>query len=209
MRREMYGVIKRCFDFISAFILLLIVSPLFLILAGLVRLKLGSPIFFKQLRTGMNYKKFNMIKFRTMTDERDSNGILLPDELRQTKFGAFLRSSSLDEIPELLLIIKGDMSVIGPRPLPPQYDRYYTEREKKRFCVRSGLIPPDSVEDSAIISWDKQLECEAEYAESVSLKKDIKILLAAVKIVFKRNETNYGTYIRKSLDAEREKIHGI
>lgn len=205
----MYGVIKRCFDFISAFILLLIVSPLFLILAGLVRLKLGSPIFFKQLRTGMNYKKFNMIKFRTMTDERDSNGILLPDELRQTKFGAFLRSSSLDEIPELLLIIKGDMSVIGPRPLPPQYDRYYTEREKKRFCVRSGLIPPDSVEDSAIISWDKQLECEAEYAESVSLKKDIKILLAAVKIVFKRNETNYGTYIRKSLDAEREKIHGI
>lgn len=205
----MYGVIKRCFDFISAFILLLIVSPLFLILVGLVRLKLGSPIFFKQLRTGMNYKKFNMIKFRTMTDERDSNGILLPDELRQTKFGAFLRSSSLDEIPELLLIIKGDMSVIGPRPLPPQYDRYYTEREKKRFCVRSGLIPPDSVEDSAIISWDKQLECEAEYAESVSLKKDIKILLAAVKIVFKRNETNYGTYIRKSLDAEREKIHGI
>lgn len=205
----MYRVIKRCFDFISASILLIIISPLFLVLVVLIRLKFGSPVFFKQIRTGMNYKKFNMIKFRTMTDERDSKGVLLPDGMRQTKFGTFLRSTSLDELPELLLIIKGDMSVVGPRPLPPQYDRYYTEREKKRFDVRSGLIPPDSVEDSAIISWDKQLECEAEYAESVSLKTDIKILLAAIKIVFKRNKTNYGTYVRKSLDVEREKMHEI
>ena len=138
-----------------------------------------------------------------MTNEKDENGNLLPDEKRLVPFGRFLRSSSLDELPELFSIIKGDMSVIGPRPLPPSYDKYYTERELKRFEVRGGLLPPDSVENSAIISWDKQLEYEAKYAESLSLKNDLRIFFLAIKIVFTRNETDYGTYVRKTLIEER------
>lgn len=200
----LFRVLKRCFDFVSALILFIVICPMFVVLMILVRMNLGSPIFFMQERSGMNQKKFWLIKFRTMTSETDDNGNLLPDECRQTKFGSFLRSSSLDELPELLCIIKGDMSVIGPRPLPPAYNAYYSEREKKRFDVRGGLVPPDSVEESAIISWDKQLECEAMYAEKLSFKNDIRILFSAVRIVLKRNNTDYGTYVRKSLTEERQ-----
>lgn len=199
----MYRFVKRLFDILLSSILLLVLSPVFIVLIILVKIKLGSPVFFKQVRSGMNQKKINLIKFRTMTDERDDEGNLLPDDQRMTGFGKFLRSSSLDELPELLSIIVGDMSIIGPRPLPSSYDEYYTERERKRFEVRSGLIPPDSVEASAIISWDKQLEYEARYAEELSFKKDIKILMYAFKIVFTRNETDYGSYVRKSLIEER------
>lgn len=196
---------KRAFDFVSAILLFIVISPVFLILMVLVRVKLGSPIFYTQVRSGMNQKPFKLIKFRTMTNAVDKHGELLPDEQRQTKFGGFLRSSSLDELPELLCIIKGDMSVIGPRPLPPVYDDYYTEREKKRFDVRGGLLPPDSVETSAIITWDKQLEYEASYSENLSLKEDIRIFVLAIKIIFTRNNTDYGNYVRKSLVEERKK----
>ncbi len=194
---------KRAFDFASALLLFIVISPLFLMLMILVRIKIGSPIFFKQERSGMHRKSFYIKKFRSMTNEKDENGNLLPDEKRLVPFGRFLRSSSLDELPELFSIIKGDMSVIGPRPLPPSYDKYYTERELKRFEVRGGLLPPDSVENSAIISWDKQLEYEAKYAESLSLKNDLRIFFLAIKIVFTRNETDYGTYVRKTLIEER------
>ena len=122
-----FRIFKRGFDFVSALILFILFSPFFLILIILVRIKLGSPIFFVQERTGKNLKNFNLIKFRTMTNETDANGNLLPDEMRQTRFGGFLRSTSLDEIPELFCIIKGEMSVIGPRPLPPIYNDYYTD----------------------------------------------------------------------------------
>lgn len=203
MNQTFVRVIKRIFDFLSALILFVIISPIFLMICVLVKIKMGSPIFFSQIRSGKGQKPFAMIKFRTMTDKKDEKGHLLPDELRQTKFGNFLRSTSLDELPELLLIIKGDMSVIGPRPLPPQYDEFYTERERKRFEIRGGLLPPDSVGSDAIISWDKQLEYEARYAENLSLKNDFKILIAAVRIVFKRNETDYGSYVRVPLDEER------
>lgn len=196
---------KRAFDFVSALLLFILISPLFLILMILVRVKLGSPVFFTQVRSGMHQKPFKLIKFRTMTNAVDENGELLPDEQRQTKFGSFLRSSSLDELPELLCIIKGDMSVIGPRPLPPAYDKYYTEREKRRFDVRGGLIPPDSVETSAIITWDKQLEYEASYSDKLSLKEDIRIFALAIKIIFTRNNTDYGNYVRKSLVEERKR----
>lgn len=196
---------KRAFDFVSALLLFIVISPIFLILMILVRVKLGSPVFFTQVRSGMNQKLFKLIKFRTMTNAVDEHGELLPDEQRQTKFGGFLRSSSLDELPELLCIIKGDMSVIGPRPLPPAYDEYYTEREKKRFNVRGGLLPPDSVENSAIITWDKQLEYEANYSETLSLKNDLRIFILAIKIIFTRNNTDYGTYVRQTLIEERKK----
>ncbi len=200
-----YRALKRVFDFVSALLLFIVISPLFLVLMILVRVRIGSPIFFTQERSGLHQKRFYIRKFRSMTNERDADGNLLPDDQRLTKFGIFLRSSSLDELPELLSIIKGDMSVIGPRPLPPTYNQYYTERELKRFEVRGGLLPPDSVEESAIITWDKQLEYEASYAENLSLINDLRIFFLAIKIVFTRNETDYGTYVRKSLIEERSK----
>ena len=203
MKGMAFRIYKRAFDFLSALLLFIVISPLFLVLMILVKVKIGSPIFFKQERSGMHQKSFYIKKFRSMTNDKDENGNLLPDEKRLVPFGRFLRSSSLDELPELFSIIKGDMSVIGPRPLPPSYDKYYTDRELKRFEVKGGLLPPDSVETSAIISWDKQLEYEAKYAETLSLKNDLRIFFLAIKIVFTRNETDYGTYVRKTLIEER------
>ncbi len=204
----LFRLFKRMFDIISATLLLVVISPLFLVMMILVRFKLGTPVFFTQERTGMHQKKFKLIKFRSMTNEKDENGNLLPDEVRQTKFGGMMRSLSIDELPELLCIIKGDMSVIGPRPLPPTYDAYYTEKELKRFDVRGGLIPPDSVDPEAVISWDKQFEYEARYAENLSLKNDLKIFFNVFKIIFQRRQTEYGNFVREPLNKEREKIIG-
>ena len=199
----MYKVFKRIFDFVSALLLLIVISPIFLILALLVRVNLGKPIFFKQTRSGRGMKSFGMTKFRTMTDGRDEQGNLLPDEQRATKFGKWLRSTSLDELPELINIIKGEMSVIGPRPLYPRYNDYFTEEEKKRFLVRGGLITPDSVDPDPVISWDKEFQYDADYAENLSFKKDFWVLIGVFRILFKRNTTNYGAFVRKPLDVER------
>lgn len=164
----MYKFLKRVFDFCSSLVLLIVISPVFLILAILVWVNLGSPILFRQERTGKGMKNFNIIKFRTMTDGRDREGGLLPDEKRFTRLGRWLRSSSLDELPELLNIVRGDMSVIGPRPLPPTYNDYFKEKELARFKVRAGLITPDSVDPNPIVSWDRQLEYETEYGNNLS-----------------------------------------
>lgn len=134
---------KRLFDFTSALMLLMCVFPFMLILAFWVKCKVGSPIFFTQERSTINGKTYKLIKFRTMTSKCDVNGVLLPDDQRKTKFGAWLRNTSLDELPELYNIIKGDMSVIGPRPMPTKYNDFYKEYEKNRFLVRGGLIPPE------------------------------------------------------------------
>ncbi len=202
----MYRLIKRLFDFCSSSVLLFAISPIFLVLMGMVRINLGSPIFFKQQRTGKYKKKFYLIKFRTMTDKRDSEGKLLPDHERVTSFGRFLRSSSLDELPELINIIKGDMSVIGPRPLPPMYDKYYRKEELDRFNVRGGLITPDSVDTDPIISWDKQFSYEAEYGCNLSFMKDLKIFIGVFRILLKRSSENYGSFERQPLNVERAKI---
>ena len=199
----MYKVFKRIFDFVSALLLLIVISPVFLVLALLVKINLGEPIFFHQTRSGKGMKSFGMTKFRTMTDVRDEQGNLLPDKERSTKFGKWLRSTSLDELPELLNIIKGEMSVIGPRPLYPRYNDYFTEEEKKRFLVRGGLVTPDSVDPNPVISWDKQFQYEVDYAENLSLKKDISIFIGVFRILLKRNTTNYGSYTRMPLDVER------
>ena len=199
----MYKVVKRDFDLISSLDLFIVISPLFLVLALLVRVNLGSPIFFRQMRSGKGMKPFGMIKFRTMTNDTDADGNLLPDEQRHTKFGKWLRSSSLDELPELLNIIKGDMSVIGPRPLPPIYDEYYTEEEKKRFLVRGGLITPDSVDPNPIISWDKQLAYEADYGNNICFNKDWTIFIGVFHILTSRTKTDYGEYVRPALNEER------
>lgn len=200
----MYSFIKRAFDLVSALFLLFVISPIYILLALLVHVNLGSPIIFRQIRSGRGMRPFGMMKFRTMTNDTDEEGNFLPDEKRFTKFGKWLRSSSLDELPELINIIKGDMSVIGPRPLPPIYDDYYTEREKKRFLVRGGLITPDSVDDNPIISWDKQLEYEADYGENLSIKKDWQIFVGVFHILTSRTKTGYGEYVRHALNEERK-----
>ena len=199
----MYNYFKRCFDFIASLCLFVVISPFFLILSVLVWLKLGSPIFFKQERSGLNGKTFHILKFRTMTNAKDKDGNLLPDEERFVPFGKWLRSSSLDELPELLNIIKGDMAVIGPRPLPPIYNDFYTDYEKNRFKVRGGLIPPESMYFDSFVTWDKQLKYEADYANNLSFMLDLKLLFSVFKTIFKRTETGYGEYVRESLSIER------
>lgn len=200
----MYPYIKRIFDFTSALALLIVISPLFLVLMLLVRIKIGSPVFFTQERTGKDMKNFKLIKFRTMTNDTDKDGRLLPDHDRLLKLGKFLRSSSLDELPELLNIIKGDMSVIGPRPLPPVYNGYYRENEKSRFNVRGGLITPDCIDQDPIITWDKQLDYEATYGSDLTFNKDLKIFFAVFRILFQRQHQEYGAFERASLSEERE-----
>ena len=202
----MFRAFKRAFDFISSLTLFIVISPLFLLLIVLVRCKIGSPVFFKQKRTGMGMKPFYIMKFRSMTEERDENGNYLPDSVRLTKLGKTLRATSLDELPELLSIIKGDMSVIGPRPLPTDYNDYYSEREKRRFEVRGGLIPPEVLYNNTRPTWDEQLEYEASYAENLSIKNDAKIMIAVFKGLFSRYSNNYGEYVRPDLDKERGAI---
>jgi len=199
----MYKLLKRCFDFTAALLLFIVIWPLFLFLSLMVMIKLGRPIFFKQARSGIEGKTFYIIKFRTMTNSTDSHGNLLPDEDRFTRFGKWLRSSSLDELPELFNIMKGDMAVIGPRPLPPLYNDFFTEYEKSRFKVRGGLIPPESLYFDSFVTWDKQLKYEADYANELSLSLDIRLLMSVFKTMFKRTKTEYGEYVREALNVER------
>lgn len=203
-----YKWFKRSFDFIAAFLLFVVISPFFLVLCLVVWIKLGRPIFFNQIRTTMSMKSFGLIKFRTMTNERDEQGKLLPDEKRLTPFGHFLRNTSLDELPELLNIIKGDMAVIGPRPLYPRYNEFYKEEEKKRFDVRGGLIPPESIHHDSFLTWDKQLKYEADYANNLCLGLDCKILMSVFKTMINRKKTDYGAYNRGGLDVERKNMKG-
>ena len=176
--------IKRLFDIILSLLFLIVFFWLYLILAILVRIKLGRPILFKQQRPGKDEKVFNMYKFRTMTDERDENGDLLPDEVRLTKFGSFLRKTSLDELPELFCIIKGDMSIIGPRPLLVEYLPYYTERERLRHTVRPGLTGLAQANGRNTVDWDTRFEYDVTYVENLSFIMDMRVIFMTVKTVF-------------------------
>lgn len=167
---------KRFFDFCASLIGLILISPIFLVLCLLVRFKLGSPIFFKQVRIGKDEKPFWIIKFRTMTDGRDSNGNLLPDTERFTRFGDFLRHSSLDELPELLNVIKGDMSLVGPRPLYPKYLPYYTIEENLRHTVRGGITGLAQINGRALCRWNDRFAYDCKYVRELSFLNDIKIL---------------------------------
>lgn len=180
--------IKRTLDFTISLTALIILSPLLIILAVLVRCKLGSPILFRQERPGKNEKIFTLCKFRTMTDKRDSEGKLLPDSERLTKFGKLLRATSLDELPELVNILKGDMSIIGPRPLLVSYLPYYTEEEKLRHTVRPGLTGLAQVSGRNFIDWDKRMEKDVEYVKNLSFKMDMKVILLTVKTVLGHSE---------------------
>ena len=180
--------LKRVLDILISGIGLICISPVLLVLAILVRVKLGSPVIFRQERPGLNEKIFTLKKFRTMTDEKDENGNLLPDAVRLTKFGKFLRATSLDELPELWNIFCGDMSLIGPRPLLVSYLPYYTERERLRHTVRPGLTGLAQVSGRNFLEWDKRLEKDAEYVENLSLGLDIKIFFTTIKKVFVRED---------------------
>lgn len=175
--------VKRILDFLLSLCGIIVLSPVLLILSVLVRIKLGSPVLFKQERPGKNEKIFTLCKFRTMTDEKDNEGNLLPDNVRLTGFGKFLRATSLDELPELFNILKGDMSIIGPRPLLVSYLPYYSEREKKRHSIRPGLTGLAQVSGRNFIDWDKRLEKDVEYVENLSFRMDMKVLKMTVQTV--------------------------
>lgn len=181
-----YKYIKRILDIISSLLAIIILAPLLAVTAVLVKTKLGSPVLFKQERPGKDEKIFTLMKFRTMTDERDENGELLPDEVRLTKFGKFLRSTSIDELPELFNILKGDMSVIGPRPLLVEYIPRYNEHQHRRHEVRPGLSGWAQVNGRNSISWEEKFDLDVEYVDNYSFAMDVKILFMTVLNVLKK-----------------------
>ena len=178
--------IKRPMDFILSLFAIIVLSPLMIIIAILVRLKLGSPVIFKQKRPGLYEKIFAMYKFRTMTDEKDGNGELLPDNLRLTKFGKTLRSTSLDELPELFNILKGDMSFVGPRPLLVQYLSLYNDHQRRRHEVRPGLTGNAQVNGRNAISWEEKFNFDVAYVDNVTFIGDWKIIFLTIKKVLLR-----------------------
>lgn len=178
---------KRCMDVILSLLAIIVLLPIYIIVSILVKVKLGSPILFRQKRPGKDEKIFEMYKFRTMTDERDENGELLPDEVRLTKFGRFLRSTSLDELPELFNILKGDMSIIGPRPLLVEYLPRYNEEQRRRHEVRPGLSGLAQANGRNAISWEEKFQYDVEYVDHVTFLGDWKIIFKTIWNVLKRN----------------------
>ncbi|MCI8747551.1 MAG: sugar transferase [Lachnospiraceae bacterium] len=194
---------KRPLDFCCALFAGIVFLPVILIIALLVRFRLGSPVIFKQERPGLNEKKFILYKFRTMTDKKDVNGDLLSDEERLTKFGKILRSTSLDELPELWNILKGDMSIVGPRPLATIYLDYYTEDEHKRHNVRPGLTGLAQVNGRNSLGWEEKFLYDLEYVSNISMKSDVSIVLKTVGKVLKRESIGQAEEAPQSLHIER------
>jgi lipopolysaccharide/colanic/teichoic acid biosynthesis glycosyltransferase len=178
---------KRVFDVLVSTAALVSLAPGLLLLALLVRTCLGSPVLFRQQRSGRGRRPFTILKFRTMTNECDASGNLLPDSQRLTRFGRFLRKTSLDELPELLNVLKGEMSLVGPRPLLPRYDSYYSEREMKRFDLLPGLTGWAQINGRNDLAWDDRLACDAWYADVYSFALDLKILFLTVVKVIRRD----------------------
>ncbi|MCI7789434.1 MAG: sugar transferase [Lachnospiraceae bacterium] len=185
--------IKRLLDIVISLVALVVLSPVLLVLAILVRCKLGAPVIFHQERPGYHEKIFKLCKFRTMTDERDEEGNLLPDSVRLTKFGRILRATSLDELPELWNILKGDMSIIGPRPLLISYLPYYTEEERLRHTVRPGLTGLAQVSGRNLLDWDKRFATDVTYVKNLTFAMDVKIFFLTIKKVFVREDIEVDT----------------
>ena len=185
--------VKRLIDIILSLLAIVILSPVLIVVAILVRVKLGSPILFKQARPGKNGKIFYLYKFRTMTDEKDENGNLLPDDIRLTKFGKTLRSTSLDELPEFFNILKGDMSFIGPRPLLVKYLPLYSEQQMHRHDVRPGLTGLAQVNGRNALSWQEKFNYDLEYVNNISFILDIKIFIKTFLVVLKRSDISSST----------------
>lgn len=209
-KHKPYGVYERFFkrplDILCALLALTVFCWLYAIVAILVKVKLGSPVIFKQTRPGKNEKLFKLYKFRTMTDEKDENGNLLPDEIRLTKFGRFLRKTSLDELPEAVNILKGDMSVVGPRPLLAEYLPYYTEKEKHRHDVRPGLTGWAQVHGRNFVDWDSRLSFDIDYVNQITFKGDISIVFKTIVQAVKRKDIAVDTNaVEPNFAQERKK----
>ena len=209
MQHTPYGpyekFIKRPLDCVLAACALILLSPVMLVVAILVRINLGAPVIFRQERPGKDERIFRLCKFRTMTDGRDQRGELLPDGERLTKFGAFLRRTSLDELPELVNILKGDMAIVGPRPLLVRYLPWYTAREKRRHEVRPGLTGLAQVSGRNYVGWDRRLELDVRYAERITFWGDLKIVLSTVRSVLSQKDVAVDTDTTEQyLDTERK-----
>lgn len=194
MEHKPYGpyeaYIKRPLDFCLSLGALIVLSPVMSVTAILVKTKLGSPVIFKQSRPGKDEKIFNIYKFRTMTDERDDNGELLPDEARLTNFGKFLRSTSLDELPELINIVKGDMAVVGPRPLLVRYLDRYSEEQHRRHEVRPGLTGYSQAHGRNAVSWEDKFKMDVDYVDHITFLGDLLVILKTIIAVFNRSGIN-------------------
>lgn len=189
VKKTLYSrIFKRFIDIFVSFISILILSPIMLIIALLVWIFLGSPIVFTQKRPGKNEKIFKIYKFRTMSNKTDKDGKLLPDSMRLTKFGKILRATSLDELPELFNILKGDMSLVGPRPLSVKYLPYYTDEEKIRHNVRPGLTGLAQIKGRNNLNWDDKLKYDIEYVKNLSFLLDIKIIILTFIKIFKTSD---------------------
>ncbi len=199
---------KRWLDIVLSFFALLVLAPLFLILIVIGTIKMQGNPFFTQNRPGKAEKVFKLIKFRSMTCEKDENGELLPDDMRLTKYGRILRSTSLDELPELINILVGDMSIVGPRPLLVEYLPYYTEEETCRHNVRPGLTGLAQINGRNAIDWDKKLAYDVEYVSNITFLKDVKIILATVMKVLKRSGIQVGSEFQagKFIDQRKERM---
>lgn len=180
--------LKRPMDFILSLLTIIVLSPVLIIVAILVRFQLGSPVLFKQQRPGLNEKIFTMYKFRTMTDGKNENGEMLPDSMRLTKFGKMLRSTSLDELPELFNILKGDMSIVGPRPLAVQYLPYYTETERMRHIVRPGLSGLAQINGRNTATWEERFNYDVKYVNEITFLGDFKIIFQTVLKAIQRSD---------------------
>ena len=185
-----YVSIKRVLDFFLSLTALVLLSPIFLVLAAVSFFQFGPKIMFRQVRPGMNEKLFAMYKFRTMTNDRDAQGNLLPDEQRTTRWGHFLRSTSLDEIPELLNVLRGDMSLVGPRPLLVSYLPHYNERQRRRHNVRPGITGFAQVNGRNTLTWSEKFDLDVQYVDSMSFTLDVQIIGRTVASVFRREGIN-------------------
>ena len=200
--------IKRLLDFTLSFLALIVLSPVLLVTAVLVRIKLGSPIIFHQERPGKSEKIFRLYKFRSMTDECDENGDLLPDDQRLTRFGQILRSTSLYELPELLNILRGDMSIVGPRPLLVKYLPLYNEEQKHRHDVRPGLTGWAQANGRNAISWEEKFKLDVWYVQHISFGVDVKVIFMTVKKVFCRDGISSETSVTmEEFSGTKESMH--
>lgn len=198
--------VKRWLDIIISASAMIVLSPLYLIISVAVAIFMGRPVLFAQQRIGKDEKPFNLYKFRSMTNAKDRNGSLLPEERRLTGFGRFLRSSSLDELPELWSILIGKMSLVGPRPMPVYYGPYFYEEERKRHQVRGGLIPPESLSLKSSTTYEEQFKYEVDYVENISFILDVKIVFMTFVILFKRMRNDHGSQFRPHLNVYRSAI---
>lgn len=204
VRQRIGRAVKRSFDVVAALSGLIVLSPAIVAIAVLVRWRMGSPILFKQQRTGFRERQFWALKFRTMNSRTDAQGRLLPDHKRLGRLGRLLRKLSLDEIPQLINVVRGDMSIVGPRPLLPKYDQWYSPNERRRFEVRPGITGLAQVAGRNLVGWNARLSYDIEYVDRWSLWLDLRIVLQTVKVVFsKHGVVDDPRSLMSDLDEER------